>query len=135
MIGELGNTEETLGMSGSIKENVKDVEIFLDTPIGTLGKTLGCIRKTSSSIQKKTLGDFIFLPEGQKMDTYFIDPKRCWGTLSNVMETSKISINIRKTPRMLPSVWKISRDTNFFSFGRWWMMGTPRKCNEDVGQW
>lgn len=37
--------------------------------------------------------------------------------MSNVVETSKISINIRKTPRMLRSVWKISRDTKFFSFG------------------
>ncbi len=26
MIGKLGNIEETLGMSGSIKENVKDVK-------------------------------------------------------------------------------------------------------------
>ncbi len=60
MIGELGNIEETLGMSGSIKENVKDVKIFFDTPIGTLGKTLGCIGKTSSSI-KKNFRRFYFI--------------------------------------------------------------------------
>lgn len=65
---ELGNIEETVGMSGSTKENVKDVNIFFDSPIGTLGKTLGCIGKTSSSIKKKLWGIFVF-SEGQKIDT------------------------------------------------------------------
>jgi len=67
MIGELGNIEMSLGMSGSIMENVKDVKTFLDTPIGTLGKTLGCIGKTSSSIKKKELWEiFIFFPRDKK---------------------------------------------------------------------
>jgi hypothetical protein len=85
MIGELGNIEETLGMSGSTKENVKDVKIFLDTPIGTLGKTLGCIGKTSSSIKTKKLEDFCFF-QGTK-NGHLMEPKRYWGILSNVRET------------------------------------------------
>jgi hypothetical protein len=66
MIGELGNIEEILGMSGSIKENVKDVKIFFDTPIGTLGKTLGCIGKTSSSIKKHFRGFYFIFLRGEK---------------------------------------------------------------------
>jgi hypothetical protein len=65
MVGKLGDIEETLGMSGNIKENVKDVKTFLDTPIGTLGKTLGCIGKTSSS-NKNNFGGFLFFPRDKK---------------------------------------------------------------------
>ncbi len=66
MIGELGDIEETLGMSGSTKENVKDVKIFFDAPIGTLVKTLGCIGKTSSGIKKKLWGIIIFFSRYKK---------------------------------------------------------------------
>lgn len=41
MIGELGNIEETLGMSGSIKENVKDVKIFLGHTNRDTGENIG----------------------------------------------------------------------------------------------
>jgi hypothetical protein len=135
MIGELGNIEMTLGMSGSIMENVKDVKTFLDTPIGTLGKTLGCIGKTSSSIKKKELwGIFIFF-QGTK-NGCLMEPKRCWGHIEQCHGDIK-DIHPSTSGKLhgcYGVFGKFQGTPNFFSFGRWRMMGMPRKCNEDVGQ-
>jgi hypothetical protein len=53
--------------------------------------------------------------------------EQCQGDIKDIhqhQENSKDATDVRK----------ISRDPIFFSFGRWWMMWMPRKCNEDVGQ-